>query len=288
MSLLSIPRGHVVNVYLKPGEVKHLTLTSDLHTEDPMCDLQGLSKMFEARQKLAHHSAISIGDLTTLIGHNDTARFRPPVANPLWATKEAWVDEAIAYTVEHMTKHGTKWDMVSPGNHEDEWLKRHNTDVTTRIADRLGCPRGGYSGFVDYRLIMSNTGGPSGKKDKHTRVRVLYHHGAWGGKANKGYTGARDFANQRDDWQIFAYGHNHHCRLDPETRIKMKNGKENEYPVYLVNCSSWQKSYTEDARVTTYAERRGFPRAIRKAPLVRMWFEIDKNRVIQPHYTVEV
>ena len=84
--------------------------------------------------------------------------------------------------------------------------------------------------------------------------------------------GAKDFfAQHAFNWHVGLYGHNHSSRLDVDSAITRKpNGEFVETQRYIVNCSSWVKAYADDALETHYAERAGFVRSPRVAPLIKV------------------
>ena len=97
--------------------------------------------------------------------------------------------------------------LMSPGNHEGSILKRHETDLTERTAERLrsaGSPviRGTYSGFVRF---SANVDGD------RTLSRVMhYHHGhGGGGLMTHGVLNTRRKQSFLPDADIIWNGHTH-------------------------------------------------------------------------------
>jgi len=184
------------------------------------------------------------------------------------AGRDDWFNAALDLAVERLTATETQYDLVIPGNHEDEFCKRHGVDTTSMLARELRCARGGYSGIVLYRLraVAGN-----GKRYAHSSaLPILYHHGAWGGRVMKGFGGARDWARAFDNWAIFAYGHNHQATVHREVGFRVTpKGKLEEFPRYFVCTGSWVENFAEDAKHTHYAERAGHMPTPRCAPLIR-------------------
>ena len=154
MGLQSLPRVIRKHREVDLGEPVHITLMSDLHLESSLCDVDGVKSTLSERAKLPNHSAILIGDVMDLIGNQDVRRFRQSVQAPFLNGVDDWVNEAIEFTTDTLNIDGVVYDMVSPGNHEDEWLKRHGLDVTSVIAHNLNTSRGGYSGAIDYTISV--------------------------------------------------------------------------------------------------------------------------------------
>ena len=257
-----IPRVHVVDVQMRLGETLHISPIFDAHLDDSLCDYPALLKMAEARRDLPHHRALWLGDTMNLVVPPDLRRYRPSVQPPGIVGRDDWVNATLDYVGDKIEALGFKNDLFCPGNHEDEHEKRYGLDTTSILAQRFQAGRGGYSGVVDYKFHF----------DTSTRsvFRIIYHHGAWGGRLAKGYTGAAPWFAGMDGWNVALYGHNHASRVDPEIRRHVHDGRLEEYPVWIVNCGAWVRSYSEDARVTHYAERKGYQMQPRSCPLIRV------------------
>lgn len=257
------PRVHVIDMKLKPGESFHITPFSDLHIDDSLCDIAALKKVANERRGLERHFAVAIGDVLNLVVPTDLKRYRPSVQPAGIAGRDDWVNATVSYVSGVLKELDLNWLLISPGNHEDEFTKRTGVDLTSLLARDLGCFRGGYSGVVDFSI--------KGKvRGDNTRFRLAYHHGAWGGRTNKGYSGAWPWFSQIDSWNVAIYGHNHASRVDHEVRRRPHRERLIEYPVYLVNCGSFVQSYADDAKQTHYAERHGYLPQPRRVPLIKV------------------
>jgi len=281
-----LPRTIVKELKVSPGEVVHITPISDAHLDDSLCDYGALEKLMNERRALPNHRVIWIGDTANLVLPNDMKRFRSSVAPAALRGVDAYLNETTDYLVEKIAGLGVTSDMFSPGNHEDELIKRSGYDMTSVLAKEFSASRGGYSGAIDYRLRVTKTASAT--------FTVVYHHGAWGGKANKGYTGAKDFFGQfAFPWHVGVYGHNHSSRLDVDVSVTRRaNGDFVETPRYIVNCSSWVRPYADDALQTHYAERAGYVRQPMVAPLIKVtprWTrDTNRNSNLVIDYGVEM
>ena len=258
---MGLPRVHVVDVKLKINETLHFTPLFDTHLDSRLCDYDALLKMAEKRRALPNHHAAWFGDTLDLVVPPDLRRFRPSGQPRELAGHDDWLNLTLDYVGDRIEKLGFVNDLFGPGNHEDEFLKRYGLDTTTIMAHRFHAGRGGYSGAIDYRLHLEGTG--------MIVFRVLWHHGAWGGRMAKGYNSAWPFFASVDNWHVALFGHNHASRVDPEVRRKVHDGQLVEYPVFIVNCGAWVKSYSDDAGQTHYAERHGYMLQPRQCPLIR-------------------
>lgn len=282
----SLPRVVVVDELVRSGESVHISVLSDLHLESRLADSTGLRRLLEERAQLEHHHVVLIGDVLDLVGHEDTRRYRHGGQIDRLAQVDAWVNEALEHAVETLTVDGIRYDLISPGNHEDTFLQRHGIDTTSVLANRLGARRGGFSGVLDYRIRLATPNQRiTGTKLPYVRFRVLYHHGAWGGRLAKGYNGASPWAAQWDGWHVFAFGHSHGSRHDVEVRHEVtQDGHIRRYEAHIVNASSWVDSYADDALVTHYAELRGYLRQPRKSPLITVTPAWCHNRLSMKYF----
>jgi UDP-2,3-diacylglucosamine pyrophosphatase LpxH len=263
--MAAIPRATQVVVDLPPGEWLHITPLSDLHIESAHFNDADFQRLMNERNKLPNHRALLLGDVMDLVVPRDLKRWRPSVQDKRVAGRDDWINAGIDLAVERLTASGTVYDLVIPGNHEDEMTKRHGIDVTSILAHRLGCARGGYSGYVQYALRQNG-------KVRVQKFTVAYHHGAWGGRVMKGFGGARDYFRGFDGWHVCLYGHNHQQTVHRENRVRLtKNGASvTHYPVYYVCTGSWVESYSDDAKTTHYAERAGHMPTSQHTPLIKV------------------
>ena len=271
---MSTPRSATVSIDADDGEWVHITPLSDLHIESDAFDNDGFQAFMRERCKLPNHRVILLGDVMDLVVPRDLKRWRPSVQDPKISGRDDWVNAAIEVAVERLAIPGAEYDLVIPGNHEDEFVKRHGVDVTSILAHRLKCQRGGYSGYMHYRLCskMMTKSGPKGEKRPRTRIFTMaYHHGAWGGRVIKGFGGARDWFRGFDGWHMALYGHNHQVLIHRENRVRPgRGGAVVHYPVYYVATGSWVESYSEDGKKTHYAERAGHMPTTQYTPLIKV------------------
>jgi hypothetical protein len=273
---------------MESGEPLYITPLSDLHADSNEFDARGFERTMRERAKLPNHRAIIIGDAMDLVVPPDLKRWRASVQDRSIIGRDDWLNAAVDLVAERLLNTGVKYDMIAPGNHEDSCVKFHGIDVTSMLARELRCARGGYSGYVEY-IIRSKTG-DSPPARRVPIFRLLYHHGAWGGGVSKGFGGARDWCRGFDQWAIFLYGHNHQTMVHRETRIRPKrNGGITEYPVYIICCGAWVHNYSDDAKITHYAERAGHMPIGRQTPLIKaMAHNYGGNKGWELEYTVEV
>jgi len=262
------PRVTTVDVTVD-ADLKEFCITplSDLHIESRDFGNDEFQAFLRKRNTLPGHRAFIIGDAMDLVVPVDMKRWTASCQDQRISGRDDWLNEALDIATERLTESGTQIDLIGPGNHELEFRKRHGFDTTSVLAHSLGCARGGYSGYMQYRVKL-----PIGKKTATVGMfRIAYHHGAWGGRLVKGFGGARDWFRCFDSWNIAVYGHNHQSTVHRETKLRpAQNGSLCEYPVYYVCCGAWVESYTQDAARTHYSERAGHMPTSRQSPLIRV------------------
>jgi hypothetical protein len=118
-----------------------------------------------------------------------------------------YLDSLVETAAEFYEPFADRWLLLAPGNHEGSILKRHETDLTERLAERLrakGSPvrTGTYSGFV--RFVVTLSGGK-------TMSSVLwYSHGSGGGgPMTHGVLNTRRRQSFLPDADVVWSGHTH-------------------------------------------------------------------------------
>lgn len=249
-----LPRAVVTDVAVDGTGPLTIRAFSDLHIDESLHRWPDLLAMAKRDQEAGIKYAVAIGDTANLVLPPDLRRYRASVQPPEIRGLDDWLDATVEFVADRLQRLGYQWLLVTPGNHEDEVKRRHGVDVTRALAERLGCQTGGYSGVLDLRVKVGTM--------LNSLVRILWHHGAWGGEYAKGYLGAQRFFLQFDEWDFALYGHNHGSRHDVETRVKVNiaDRKLISYQAHMVNLSSAVESYSDDARIVHYAERKGYRR----------------------------
>jgi len=261
------------NLTASYGELIGVRAFSDLHLDESLVRWGDLKRLADHDAARGVKYALGIGDIANLVFPTDLKRFRQSVLPKQLQGRDAWMDETIDYVANKLRELGYTWIMLTPGNHEDEILKRHGVNVTKILTEKLGCMYGGYSGVLDIRhTFTSRKQTPVG----NATVRILWHHGAWGGRLAKGYNGAWPYFAQHDHWHFALYGHNHAARHDTEIRCRVMGSRLVQYRCHLVNLSSAVAAYSDDASITHYAERHGYLRTP-CAPAVLWW------KIVRPH-----
>jgi len=184
MNNVLVERSHptVVTVRMKeirPGWSQTFLLRSDAHHDNALCDHEMEKRhLEEAKERGA--GIIDLGDCMCLMQGRwdkraDQDQMRPELRE---AGKLKYSDAVIDYCGRFYEPYAANWVLLAPGNHEESYAQRAETDMTTRLAERLkakGSPVqvGGYQGWVRFDFTIRTNG--------RVAIRLRYTHGYGGG-----------------------------------------------------------------------------------------------------------
>ena len=253
--------GLILDYQYQPGDVFHLTPYSDLHDDARACALADVRAHMAKRAALPNPIFCGLGDIGNWVFDGNDRRRQPSTPRPEFADQDEYIDRVIEEQA--FRYKGLPWAFIGMGNHETAVNNHHHTNVTKRLCTLLGVPYAGYSSLVRFRFI-----GSSGKID--CTSTMLWHHGAWGGKVQKGFGGARDYARGFDDWDFFCYGHNHQLNVHHETRVSMSiRGHLEDRDVFFVNTGTFQRGMTQGGS-PAYSEIKGYGPVALSCPLIKI------------------
>ncbi|MBT7082553.1 MAG: hypothetical protein HN929_14025 [Chloroflexi bacterium] len=184
--------------YSGEGWEQWVLLMSDEHFDSPDCD-RSLLKRHHEEAKAKNAPIFKFGDVFDCMGGKYDPRTHKGDIRPEHNVKDYF--DAITRDA---AKFYEPYDIpfISDGNHEENVLKRHETDLIGNLTERLKCARGLYDGFL--RFSFTDHVG-SGKR----KYDVYYNHGGGG---NSPVTKGVISTNRRGvafDADIFVSGHNH-------------------------------------------------------------------------------
>ena len=173
-------------------------LMSDEHYDSKFCDRKLLKRHHEqAKERGA--PIFKFGDVFDCMGGKYDPRTGKGDVRPEHNVKD-YFDAITRDAAEFYSGYDVAF--ISDGNHEENVLKRHETDLIGNLSRQLECARGSYSGFL--RLSFTNSNG-----DGKRKFDVYYNHGGGGNSpVTKGVisTNRRGVAYDAD---LFVSGHNH-------------------------------------------------------------------------------
>ena len=258
-----------VDVELDEDEPFHITPFSDIHLDSRDCDRNGFLRDYKKAAKLHNAHFCNFGDFHNVIVSSDLKRYTPSASAEGYAETDDFMNKCLDDAEDVVrTVPDAKWDIWGEGNHEFEALKRHHLNLPLAFCKRMGFRYGTYSGRVWYRIKRKGGG-----KDRRV-FKLLYHHGAWGGKKIQGYGGAFDWAMPMGGWHVFCYGHNHYESIRPSQYWDINDqGNETLIKRLFVNTGTYNKSLSRNGQAADYAEKAGYPLATLGCPTIKVWFE---------------
>jgi len=198
---------------------QYVLLMSDEHFDSPTCDRSLLKRHHEEAKRL-NAPIFKFGDVFDCMGGKYDPRTHKGDIRPEHNVKDYF--DAITRDA---AKFYEPYDIafISPGNHEENVLHRHETDLIGNLGERLGCAVGEYSGWLRF-AFNSKSGGARRK------LEAYYNHEGGAGPVSLGVIQTnRNAVNYNAD--IYINGHNHNRwevervreRIDKMGSIKRKS-----------------------------------------------------------------
>jgi hypothetical protein len=211
------PNVHALDLNLDHiGESVECLFQADEHWDNAHCRLDLLKRHHDEAKELAA-PIFKFGDTFCAMQGKWDKRASQSQLRPEHRGSN-YLDSLVKTASEWYRPYQENIALICPGNHETSILKRHETNLTERLCDRLGVEMGGYWGYVIVRLNRKVKGG---RKSSYA-LHVHYHHGyGGGGEVTRGL-----IDNNRTRGQyiadIYFSGHIHRRNMD-ENQIVLCN-----------------------------------------------------------------
>ena len=253
-----------VDIPSKIGEVWHLTPIGDVHADATASDKAMLRRVIDERRALPNSLFIGLGDLYEWIMTDDHRYSRANDNLPRGGNNE--IDKMVAGAIKHFG--GPRWLAMACGNHCMKVATKYHTDPMERIAEGLGVPYAGYAGRLTLRFISPDSR-PGRSSGCRSSLRVLFHHGAWGGDASAGFSGAMRWARGQSGWDVFLYGHNHQSMVRSyDVTEQAPSGRVLLHPQHVIACGTFLKN--GESGMVTYSEKAGYGPVFVGCSLIRI------------------
>jgi hypothetical protein len=180
-------------------------LVTDRHLDNPHADRALMRKhLDQAKERRA--GVMEAGDLFCAMQGRDDKRgsksgVRPEDAN------SSYFDSIVKSADEFFSPWAENFVMISPGNHETAVKKRHETDLTQRLVERMRTRGskvmlGTYSGWIRFMFTA--------RTSHRQSVAMAYHHGyGGGGPVTRGVIDTNRMAVYLPDADLIWTGHSH-------------------------------------------------------------------------------
>lgn len=223
----------------------------DLHKGSKTCDMRAFKQYISDNDELTYY--YTNGDLWDAIYFRDK-RFK--ASGHEKTDKDDPIDEELDEMLELLSPIKDKLICVGHGNHEETVLKMCYTNMSKRLAKKLGVPYLGYSFWLRLKLLCLQ---------RVTTVDIFSSHGFGGGCRTEGgsvtkYSKSAD----RYDCDVFVAGHDHKLQFVKYPVLAItgdKNVKMFSKTKLVCLGGSWKKAYSSDTS-TTWEETKGFPASL--------------------------
>lgn len=225
----------------------------DLHKGSRSCDLKAFKEYIKDRDEKTRF--FTGGDLWDAIYFNDK-RFR--ISGQVAGESDDPIDEEVDEMADILKPIKYQLIAIGDGNHEDTIRERCHTNMSKRLAEKLGVPYLGYSYWFRLYLYQKS-------EDRNGRGRTVdffVQHGYGGGTRTEGGSVTK-YSRHADRFlcDIYCTGHDHKKQYVryPVLGVRGKNPVTlYAQPKMVCVCGSWKKVYGSGTN-TTWEEKKGFP-----------------------------
>lgn len=219
------------------GWKQRFLLLSDIHIDNPKSDRKLLKKHLD-EAKAINAPIMVFGDLFCAMQGKYDKRSNKSALRPEHQVNN-YLDALVITTAEFLEPYKHLMAFITPGNHETAILGRHETDLTSRLCDALGCKRGTYAGWVVFKF----------EAEKGGAIRTIpmsYHHGyGGGGPVTKDIIQTNRKAVYLPDAKIVVSGHTHDRWVFPISRIRLQESGEQIQDCQLhIKLGTYKDEYT--------------------------------------------
>jgi len=201
-------------------------LRSDVHHDNPKCD-QELERKHLEEALVYDAPVIDNGDLMCAMGGQWDKRANKELLREEHQGNN-YFDLLVDTAAEFYKPYASIFAVLGKGNHETAILKRHETDLTDRLAAKMRgygsrVEASGYGGWVVFRFVDKKVG--KGQQIKDT-IRLYHYHGSGGGGiVTRGVLSTNRIAVYTPDADIVLTGHTHDewSVTIPRQRLSIRN-----------------------------------------------------------------
>lgn len=246
-------------------------LTSDCHWDNPHCDRKLMKKLFD--KAVERDAAImDVGDFFCAMQGKYDKRASKSDVRPEHQVNN-YLDALISTAAEWLEPYKDHLTLRGDGNHETAISKRHETNLTERLTERLKASgsiaeTGGYSGYVRFHITAFGT--------QRSSLRYFYHHGnGGGGPVTKGVIQTNRRAAFLSDADIVHTGHVHEQWILTNMKLCLTDANKIVHRREVHVCTPGFKEEYGDGHGGYHIEN-GRPPKPNGAAWLRIYLEGDK------------
>lgn len=217
-------------------------LQSDVHWDNPHCNRELFVKhLKEAKERDA--AILDNGDFFCAMQGKWDKRANKSDLRPEHQCGD-YLDALVRTAADELEPYAHLLTIRGQGNHETGVLKRHETNITERLVERLklkseSVKLGGYGGFVVFKIGYRQT--------RRASIKLHYHHGHGGGGAvTRGVIQTNRMAVYLPDADLVWTGHTHDSWKVPIARVRLND-----------DCTAVVHGLQEHFRTAGYKEEYG-------------------------------
>lgn len=227
------------------GDEQSILLQSDVHFDNPHCNRDLWREHMERAREL-DAPVFDAGDFFCAMQGKYDPRSSKSDVRPEHARGD-YLDALVRTAAEELEPYKDLLTLRAWGNHETAILKRHETDLTARLVERLkvagsGAECGQFSGWV--RIFVTYQG------TRRKSFDLFYHHGyGGGGPVTRGVIQANRMGVYLDGAEIVWSGHTHDAWAMPVQKVRL-NGAcvVEQFEQLHVRTPGYKDEYEDGAR----------------------------------------
>ena len=263
------------------GDVAYMLLRSDAHHDNPHSD-NAMEREHLELAKERNAPVIDNGDAFCAMQGKWDPRSDKSALKPEHQVDD-YLDALVSTYAKFLKPYASQLAILGTGNHETNILKRRETNLTERLAERLRVT-GGFKGFtgsytswVFIGVKRGSYAGDGGRKVNRT-IKLWRTHGEGGGSpVTRGVIQTNRRAVYVPDAEIIVSGHTHNEWVVPIQRIRVtQNGVVFQDEQTHIQVPSYKDSYKDGWSYGEWSIERGMPPKPTGAIWLKFFFRKDK------------
>jgi len=251
-----------------------ILLLSDVHFDNPHCNRKLLKKHLDEAKQI-NAPILSAGDwFCAMQGKWDKRGNKDSILEE--NSKGNYLDSLVECTADFLAPYAKQFTLFAPGNHETSILKRHETNLTQRLVERVRAQNpespiyaGNYSGWVKFQWLNNGD-----ENYKASACNLWYHHGYGGGApVTRGLIQTARNQVYVSNADILWTGHIHNAYAVPIQRIQLSNNMTVIQKRSLHICTAGYKDEYGSGEGGWHIERGGPPK-----PIGGAWITLSMQR----------
>ena len=253
---------HIMKTELIDRERRRILILSDVHFDSPECDRRLLTQHLDYAKEIGA-PVIIIGDWFDSMRSTGDRRMTHGAREGL--DRLDYLDALVDDSAKYLEAYKDIVMLITQGNHESAMTKHHNTNLTARLATRIGCEWGPYRGWLICGFTRPNSA-------LRLTLKIYYDHGS-GGSApvTRGVIKTNRRAVMLPDADVVISGHIHERWIVEVPRIKLlRNYKTDQRSQIHASSGTYKKEDLSEG----WAAEKGFG----PAALGGLWLDVWRSR----------